>query len=603
MVAFKNREHKAKRDMCGIVGWINFNGENIDRHALIRMRDILVHRGPDHGGIFIDGPTGLAHRRLSIIDLSPAAHQPMSNEDETIWIVINGEIYNYLELRKELESKGYMFNSNSDTEVIIHSYEEWGVDCLQKFIGMWAFAIWDSKKLQLFAARDKLGIKPFYYCFDGTSFMFASEIKALLENTQIDRKIVPQSIYEYLYYGYALGDKTWFYNVKKLLPGHYLLVDKHGLKINKYWDVRIDIDYDRTEEETAFKLRELLEDSVRLCLRSDVPVGAHLSGGVDSSSVVAVASRLCENSIHTFSGAFYEGERYDEREYIKEMVKNYPLNYHEVMVRPDNFLDRMQKIVWHMDEPTAGPGVYPQHFICQLTHDEGIKVILGGQGGDELFGGYPHYLSGIMVNLIRSFKDRNSLYLRKAAPTLSIVYRWLRRYTSVVLELRKRRVNKLLSRDFLKEVDYGSYIMDGDEGMQSADEMMLWDLKNYLPGLLHVEDRMSMAFSVESRLPLLDHRIVELAFTIPLFFKVNSVNSKYILRETNKDILPYKIYSRRDKKGFPTPFSIWTERKAFRDSLREITNDSCKEIFRDDTSVSWEKLNISLWMKLFGVRI
>jgi asparagine synthase (glutamine-hydrolysing) len=593
--------------MCGICGMVNLDGKALDVLALGRMTDALSHRGPDDKGTYIDKNVGLGHRRLKIIDLSDQAAQPMVNEDSSVVITYNGEIYNYIELRADLEKKGHIFKSSSDTEVVVHAYEEWGPSCLDRFNGMWAFCIWDKNKGIFFIARDRLGIKPFYYLYHGNVFIFASEVKAILETPQIRRKFNPQAILEYLYLGYTLNDKTWLKDINRLLPGHYLILDSRGLNRYKYWEPNLAVNYSSSEQATKDKLRSLLEDSLRLRLRSDVEIGAHLSGGIDSSSIVSLASRLYKGDICTFSGTFAESADYDESFFIRSMLNAYPrMNHRQIIIRPDNFLEVMEKIIWHLDEPVGGPGSYPQFFVSNLIRQANVKVVLGGQGGDELFGGYPYYYSGLIqsyFDLLRSTLDMQSFRYSRGVISLKAITSGLRRLISRALRVKRRRLSRTLKKEFLKSADFRCIEREAGFYKGSIEEMMCWDLKNYLPALLQIEDRLGMAFSVEARLPFLDHRLVEFALSIPFYFKINRINFKYILRESLKDSLPPAIYARRDKKGFPTPFKLWAQDWGIREKIRVTAQGPAETIFKNDRNISWEKLNVGLWLNLFRAGI
>lgn len=590
--------------MCAICGIVNLNGEPINAMLLERMTNILSHRGPDSKGSYIDKNIGLGHRRLKIIDLSERAHQPISNEDNSIFITYNGEVYNFIELRQELIQKGHIFKSDSDTEVVLHSYEEWGVDCLSHFIGMWAFIIWDNTRKRLFAARDRVGIKPLYYFYDTNKLVFASEIKAILECNDVPRYADVQSIYEYMLLGYSLGEATWFKNIRKLKPGHYLLLEGRDLVIRKYWQAESKPEYSLDEKKVASDIRRLVENSIQLMLRSDVEIGAHLSGGVDSSCVVAVASRLSPSKLRTFSGIFLEGKAFNESNFIDEVINNININNDKIIISPDNFIDTMDKIVWHLDEPIAGPGVYPQFFVSQFINQCGIKVILGGQGGDELFCGYPHYYSGILNSIFKSLafdKERNyRKYYSDKRFYLKVIWSSMRRYIARLLSLRNKNIIGLFDKDMLNQLNFEKTLQNTGFYKGSLEEMCVWDIENYLPALLQVEDRVGMAFSIETRLPLLDHRLVEYAFKLPFYLKINSNNFKYILRKSMEGIVPESVLERRDKKGFPVPLRIWNRDKKFVSYCRDIES-CCDGILRKSHEFIWERLNIGLWMRKFKI--
>jgi len=590
--------------MCGIAGILNLNGERVDTLALKGMTDTLSHRGPEEEGFYASGNVGLGHRRLKIIDLSSKARQPMPNENSTIFITYNGEIYNFKEIKHELSQRGHIFKSESDTEVVLHAYEEWGVDCLKHFIGMWAFVIWDQVNRRLFAARDRLGIKPFYFFYDKERFIFASEIKAILENKDLPRYADLQSLYEYLLLGYSLGDATWFKDIRKLKPAHYLLLDNRGLVIRQYWRVEAKPEYALSEEKAASDIRELMNDSIRLMLRSDVEVGGHLSGGIDSSSIVTLASRLSAYKLNTFSGVFNE-EGFNESNFINVVADRSHINNHKIVISPDGFMETMDKIMWHLDEPVAGPGAYPQFFVSKLIREHGIKVILGGQGGDELFCGYPYYYSGIINSLLKSLsidKDRHwKKYYSSNKFYLKLILSYTRRYIANLLSLRKKRVNSILKTEVLEQINHDKIWENCGFYKGSLEDMCLWDVENYLPALLQVEDRVGMAFSIETRLPLLDHRLVEYAFRVPLNLKINSNNFKYILRKAMEGIVPESIIARTDKKGFPVPLKIWIRDKDFASSFRKIETYS-DTILRKSDNFTWERINIGLWMNKFKIK-
>jgi len=593
--------------MCGIAGIVSFKNRPFAQEALRRMSAVIAHRGPDDSGqVLLDAGLGvsalLAHRRLKIIDLSPYAHQPMCNEDQSIWLIYNGEIYNYEGLKNQLEAAGHKFKSKSDSEVIIHAYEEWGVECLSKFTGMWAFAIWDGRKKLLFAARDRIGIKPFYYFYDGSDFVFASEIKAVLEYPGVKRCLDHQSLYEYLYMGYSLDDRTWIKGVRKLMPAHYIVLEKGNLSARRYWQPRICPDYEIEEKKAEYDLRALLDESVRLMLKADVEVGMHLSGGVDSSSVVAIANSFASQKIRTYSGIFKEGLEFDESFYINEAVKKYNVANEKILITPDAFIENMKKIVWHMDEPVAGPGAYPQFFISKLINSRNVKVVLAGQGGDELFGGYPHYNSGILDNMRSSQGKAYKDYYSSKDLYFKFYLTYLRKHMGRLLSFKAKRLDKILNRDILKNIDTRQLSEKSGFYKGSFDDMAFWDINNYLPALLHVEDRLSMAFSVETRLPLLNHSLVEYALKLPFYFKINSFNFKYILRMAMKNDLPRAIFERPDKKGFPTPVKIWLNDRPLRQDIYKEIDKQLSGVFTDK-QISWERLNIGLWLKIFQVSL
>ncbi len=627
--------------MCGICGvYYSDNGQVVDKDLLTRMARSMRHRGPDDEGFYIDGNLGLGHERLSIIDVSPSGHQPMSNEDEKLWIVFNGAIYNYLELRQQLTARGHVFRSHSDTEVILHLYEEDGPDCVNRLNGMFAFAIWDVKKRTLFAARDRFGIKPFYYAVNKGCFLFASEIKALFKTGLIQPRLNPPGLADYLTFQFCLEEKTLFQDVNKLLPGHTLLLKAGGSpQVRKYWDLNFEIDTDHDEDYFEHQLFELIEDAVRLRLRADVPVGAHLSGGLDSSTVVALASKLLDVPIKTFTGGFTDGPQYDETHYANIMTQNVGAEHYEIFPTADDFPRMMSELIYHMDEPAAGPGLFPQYFVSKLA-SEHVKVVLGGQGGDETFGGYTRYLIAYLEQCLKGAiagtqeEEKYVVTFGSVLPNLQqldgyeplLRYFWQegvfepedRRYFRLIN--RSNSIRNLINKDLLpdeKEYDpYESYReIFYSAGCPSLINKMTWfDMKTLLPALLQVEDRTSMAVSLESRTPLLDHRIAELVATMPPMVKYKGGRSKHIFRQAVRHVVPSEIYNRTDKKGFPVPLSEWYKQGPVREFAREtilggrarkhglIEISQAEALFNSEREYGrgiWGLLCLELWMETF----
>jgi asparagine synthase (glutamine-hydrolysing) len=619
--------------MCGIVGWINFNGEDIDRHTLIRMRDILVHRGPDHGGIFIDGPIGLAHRRLSIIDLSPAAHQPMSNEDETIWIITNGEVYNYVELTEELLKKGHVFKSKSDAEVIVHGYEEKGINYLHYLNGMFAFALYDRNSNTVFLVRDRVGVKPLYYYVNKNRFLFASEIKALLMHDEIEAETNYEAVHDYLSFEYTLDDGTLFKNIKKLLPGHYIKIGIKGYETKLYWDIDLGTISEKTECESVEQLRKLIFDSVALRLRSDVPVGCYLSGGLDSSLVSAVASQLNKTTLSSFTGRFLEQGNCDEGKYAQIQAYSSQLDYNEIIPDGAKLPDVLPKIIWHLDEPVVGPGIFPQYEVAKLAAKK-VKVILGGQGGDELFAGYHRYVRCLLEQTIvdnyriknfNSFRPIKNILCKLSPREITIFFgsRFLEdlpsRYWLLVRQL--NRNYSYFSPDFInsektamQREKFQALFNSTNSSLDSLNQLLYFDVKNYLPALLQVEDRINMALSIEARLPLLDYRIVEAVFRISGDQKIGvNFERKHLLKKVAKGIVSETILNRRDKMGFNTPFSSWIDGK-LKDYIYDHLTSECffslgligrrntEKILnrsKQNSELIWNLLNLSIWSHTF----
>jgi asparagine synthase (glutamine-hydrolysing) len=587
--------------MCGIAGIFDTR-QRPEAATLDRMLDVLVHRGPDGSGTYFDGGVALGHRRLSIIDISNAGAQPMEYADSRYAITYNGEVYNYVELREELEQLGYAFRSHSDTEVLLAAYASWGEDCLNRFNGMFAFAIWDKIEGSLFCARDRLGVKPFTYTWDGHRFAFASETKALIAGGCAPGAWNPEAIYEFIARGYTTGGRSFHRGVSVLQPGHCATITSAGdLRIRAWWQPVLQPDHAPTRAEWTERIAELLQDAVCLRLRSDVPVGAHLSGGLDSSAIASAAARHAETALHTFTGAFTDDAFSDERQYSRAVNEASGLIGHEVEIGVDELGGVFDRIVWHMDEPIAGPGVFPQMAVCDLVAEHGIKVVLGGQGGDELFGGYLRHRALHYKMLLRNGspmeRARAGMELAKLAAS-----EWRR-----VKRTSTRAGDEQLSQEFLEQVPLETRLAMRQSPLSaaSAPELMLWDLQNYLPALLHVEDRTSMAASIESRTPILDYRLVELALTIPEQMLFAPGDPKPLLREAVAQWLPKSIVERRDKKGFPTPLQHWAERPALKQLVESLTVPTSDGIFaanylkaRDTFSASelWTVMMVQGWM-------
>lgn len=553
--------------MCGIAG-IYDTRERAPRDALERMLAVLEHRGPDGSGIWIDRGVGLAHRRLSIIDVSDAGAQPMRSTDDRHVVTYNGEIYNYVELRVELEQLGFAFRSASDTEVLLAAYAAWGESCLDRLNGMFAFAIWDGAAATLFCARDRLGVKPFTYVWDGHRLAFASETKGLIAGGFAPGARSAEAIYEFIARGYTTGGRSFHAGVSVLEPGCCLRLDASGsLTVRRWWtpDDRPNLEFGAAE--WVERIAELLDDAVRIRLRSDVPVGAHLSGGLDSSAVTAAAARHAADPLHTFTGAFVDDDYSDERRYSRAVNAALGLSAHEVEIGVDELATVFDRIVWHMDEPIAGPGVFPQLAVCDLVAEHGVKVVLGGQGGDELFGGYLRHRA---LHFRRAMQAGHPIDRARAAIELTrlVAGEWRR-----IRRTATRTPDERLAPGFLEQVsrEMREEVRRSPLAAPSAGDLMRWDLRSYLPALLHVEDRTSMAASIESRTPMLDFRLVELALTIPERLLFEPGQPKPLLRRAVGQWLPRSIVRRRDKKGFPTPLQHWSDRPALRALVESLT--------------------------------
>jgi asparagine synthase (glutamine-hydrolysing) len=645
--------------MCGIVGICSLDGSgNLEYTKCVKqMADVLQHRGPDDEGFLAADSvrqegyllTGreskveglriedfkrsvdlfFGHKRLSIIDLSPAGHQPMCNENGQIWIVYNGEIYNYLEVRRELESLTHRFKSQTDTEVILHAYEEWGTDCLTRFNGMWSFAIADLRAKRIFCSRDRMGVKPFYYTYDGKRFCFASEIKAILNVNGFSAQPNEQMIADYLFLGLLdHTDETLFKDIYQLKPGQYLLIERNGLIVRSYWDIEPgDLCLSR-DDDYAERFYELLKDSIRLRLRSDVPVGTCLSGGLDSSSIVCLVNRLMldDKGISpaivgkrqkTFSSCF-EDHIYDERKYIELVAKQTAVEKNYVFPKGENLEDDIERLVWHHDEPFGSTGIYAQWEVMKLAKECGVTVLLDGQGGDELLGGY---LPSFYYLFREEFQRRKWRRLwrelkgfRRYHPTVFtdiVSYGFIPRLRNAI----GRKIDwaqEAFKKKFLRSIPRPSKFEN--------------DLDNYLyhcfrsttlPRLLHYEDRNSMAFSLEARLPFLDFRLVEYIFSLPSDQKIREGITKVILRNAMKRHLPDEVRNRHDKMGFVTPDDVWFKTvlkdkvhgvlnsKSFSDrgyfvvqKVKETFEDCC-EGKRSIGPTLWRWVNLELWFRTF----
>lgn len=547
--------------MCGINGLLYFDrSRTADEEILARMRDVATHRGPDDRGLYARGNVGLGFNRLSIIDLS-GGHQPMSNEDGTVWIVFNGEIYNFLELHRELIGRGHVFRTRSDTETIVHAWEEYGEKCVEKLRGMFAFAIWDERRRILFAARDRLGIKPFYYFYDGEQFAFASEIKSLLQVPGAPKELDAAAISEFLRRRYVIAPYTMLRGIRKLEPGHTILVKGDDVRTGRYWELPMETRTDITESGALEETGAILEESLRMHLVSDVPLGAFLSGGIDSSCVVGLMAKLGVADIKTFSIGYDSAE--SELDYARVVAEHFHTDHHELRLTPTGFRDILPKIVWHMDEPVGDTACIPLYYLARFAREK-VTVVLSGEGSDEIFGGYPIYRR--MLN----FELYNRLPLASMAGRLLAGCAGdskVGKYADMLgrpLEWRYGGVGGLFSRAQASRLFPWNSTLDGVANayrrcahLPALARMSYIDLKTWLPDDLLVKaDRMTMANSLELRVPFLDHRLVELAARLPQRLKVRGKTTKYLLKKWAGPLLPDRIIH-RSKKGFPVPTKSW----------------------------------------------
>ena len=561
----------------------------MDEGAIRRMAAVLAHRGPDGEGVFVKDHVGLGHRRLAIIDLSPAAHQPMSNEDGSIWIVFNGEIYNFHELRETLIRKGYSFRSASDTEVIVRLYEDKGLDAIRELRGMFALAIWDANQKHLLLARDRLGKKPLFY-FDGPSaFIFASELQSLLEDHSVPRTPDLAAIRNYLTYSYVPYPQTAFQGIRKLPPAHYLLVREGHLLLHRYWDLDYAKQTREPQEALTERLRGSLEEAVRLRMVSDVPIGAFLSGGIDSSTVVALMSRLSKGPVKTFSIGF-EDEAFSELPHARVISRRFGTDHHEFVVKSDA-VAILPLLVRHFGEPFADSSAVPQYYLSKLA-SESVTVALSGDGGDEGFGGYGRYVAALLARpadrlpgpLRNGFAalGRGLATFPRATPFLLRAGHFLRalnddpgrRYARWMSCFDGDQQVALFSKDFLERVrsiDPEGLILDAYRTSDAAhflNATLDVDVRTYLPNDLLVKvDITSMANSVEIRCPFLDHPLIEFAASLPPSVKIRGLKKKYLLKRAVADLLPEQILD-RPKQGFAVPIDQW-----FRHDLKEMAHD------------------------------
>lgn len=580
--------------MCGICGIVyRDNKRGPDRQLLSRMADTLFHRGPDDGGEVVIGSAGLGMRRLSIIDIL-TGHQPMSNEDGSITIVFNGEIYNYRQIRRVLEDLGHRFRTNCDTETIVHGYESWGVDVCTRLNGMFGFALWDNSERVLVLARDRLGIKPLYYYTDEEKLVFGSEIKAILKSPDIEKHIDPVALNNYLSFEYIPAPRSIFKEIRKLMPGHLLIYKNGRINIQSYWKLNLD-QRKLSEEEAAENLRELLKDSVRLRLISDVPLGAFLSGGIDSSIMVSQMALIANAPVKTFSIGFKESS-YNELRYARSVARRYETEHHEFVVEP-KVLELTEKLISYLDEPFGDFSIFPTYLVSKMARDY-VTVALSGDGGDELFAGYDTYRAHMFDRIVysriprvlrRAIIESAATALRPTSKKKGAINSFKRyvmgtmlpdslyhaRWMAFLQEWERERIFSGDLWNVIKSTDHYDFIhrysIEAD-GMDDITRSGYIDLKTYLVDDILVKvDRMSMATSLEARVPYLDHRIVEFAFSLPPELKMRRLKTKYILKKTFWNDLPEEV-QKRDKQGFSIPIKNWI-RGELRPMMMDLLNE------------------------------
>jgi len=626
--------------MCGICGIFFANREwRVHGDVLARMNRRIVHRGPDDEGFFVEENVGLAMRRLSIIDVK-SGHQPLANENRDVWIIFNGEIYNHAELRENLEARGHQYRTRSDTETIVHLYEEYGSACVNHLRGMFAFVIWDRRRRVLFAARDRLGIKPFYYRWDGKSFLFGSEIKTILTYPGVDAEFDRGRLAEYLTFGYITGPQTMYAGIRKLVPGHTLELSERGEpKISRYWDLVVPVDELPREHSYYVKnYREKLESAVGSHLMSDVPLGVFLSGGLDSSAVAALTAKIRGDKIQTFAVGYGE-EEFSELPYARQVAAHIHSHHHEVRLSREEFFGSLPRLIWHEDEPIVWPSSVSLYYVARLARER-VTVVLTGEGSDETLAGYTRYA----WTLLNSKMDRT---YRAMLP--AFLRRWFRQGIAsapLYASLHRKLEHTFLMRDgaswpsFYFDNFYSAFA-DAEfaqlltpEALQSAGHaydgsmepwerssgdllhrLLYTDINSYLIELLMKQDQMSMAASIESRVPFLDNPLVEFTARIPAAHQIKGMAGKFILKEAVEDLLPHDIIYRK-KMGFPTPWAYWLSGPQLqqietlltepRSSARGLFRaDAISRIFaehraghRDHGNRIWRLLNLELWQRV-----
>ncbi len=626
--------------MCGICGIFHRDARRlVEQSALADMSAQIVHRGPDEDGSYVDGNVALAIRRLSIIDVQ-SGQQPIGNEDQNLWIVYNGEIYNHQQLRKELESHGHRYRTKSDTETIVHLYEEYGAECVQRLRGMFAFAIWNRRTRRLFIARDRLGIKPLYYRLEGGTLLFGSEIKAILKYPEVKPEFNPGVLAEYLAFGYIAGPETMFTGIRKLLPGHTLEIGETGeMKISQYWDLTTPRDANEHSRDYYVNgYRDLLEESVASHLMSDVPLGVFLSGGLDSSVVAALTQKIRREPIETFSVGYSE-ESFSELPYARQVADHLGSKHHEIRMSCRDFFDILPALVWHEDEPMAWPSSVSLYFVARLAKSR-VTVVLTGEGSDETLGGYARYawtlMNSSMDNVYRALTPAGLRKLLRSGLRASPLSAAMRRKLEHTFLLRDGEAWSSLYFDNFysafsaeEQRDLLASLAQGTAGDAYANSLRYWnqssgdllhrmlytDIKTYLVELLMKQDQMSMAASIESRVPFLDHQLVEFTAEIPARYSIRGRDGKSILKSVAEDLLPRSVIDRK-KMGFPTPWSRWLgaqldgleamllepralHRGLFRRDAIECLFAEHRAGRRDHGDRIWRLLNLEIWHRVF----
>jgi asparagine synthase (glutamine-hydrolysing) len=625
--------------MCGIAGIIGLgDAPPVDEGLIEGMADVIAHRGPDDAGIYLspDRRAALANRRLAILDLSPAGHMPMPDASGKLWITYNGEVYNHADYRQELQDRGYAFRGHSDTETILYLFQEHGPEALHRLRGMFAIAIWDEDKQELFLARDRIGVKPLYYTFAGGYFIFASEIKVILQHPAVRRAVDEEALYHFLSFLTTPAPHTLFSGIYKLPPGHYVILDREGsLHISEYWDVfdSAQTHPDWTEAQYCEALRETLRESIRLRMVSDVPFGVFLSGGIDSSTNVALMAEQMDRPVQTFSVGYAGQERYNEFQYARLVAQRFGAEHHEVVIDEEDLVNFLPALVYYQDEPIADPVCVPIYYVSKLARDSGTIVIQVGEGADELFCGYTHWL-----DILRLYHGAWQAFaclpagLRRAALAVAplsrdtIRYEFVRRAVAgeelfwggaeAFGEARKSRLISVSLRERLGDLSSWDVIRPYRQRFEQRSggaDYLAWmaylDLRLRLPELLLMRvDKMSMATSVEARVPYLDYVFVGLAISIPEQVKLRGQTTKYLFKQAVRGLIPEQIID-RPKQGFAVPINEWMETRLGNVMRRKLASFVRRTDYFDPAVVemmmerndylTWYLLNFALWHELW----
>lgn len=619
--------------MCGIAGIIKLqSGDQAEPEVLRNMLQRIIHRGPDDNGMLVDGELAMGMRRLSIIDLQDG-RQPIQNEDGRFSVILNGEIYNYIELRKSLESKGHQFRTQSDTEVIVHLFEEYGEGCVDHLRGMFAFAIWDHHQRELFLFRDRMGIKPLYYIIENDRITFGSEIKSLLTVPGVRPSVDLEALSEYLALKYVPAPRTMFEGVRSLPPGYKIVIRNGKVEIKQYWEMSFANKHQyASEEECVDALMEKLHESVKLRLRADVPFGAFLSGGLDSSTIVALMSNVLDEPVNTFSVGFADLPGRDELPFARQVAEQFNCNHREILVGANDFLLHAEKVMWHLEQPIADQATVATYMVAKLAREH-VKMVLTGEGGDELFAGYARYVGqkygwplSCMPRPIKStiryaVEKLPGLRRQKIAinaltqnSEVARISNWFPLFKG---DLKTKVVTDLLKPLVSKSVNSVASYLNRCDAKNSLDRMLYVDSKAWLSDYLLLRgDKLTMANSLEGRVPLLDHELVEFACSLPTQYKLKGRTRKYLLKKAAAKLLPEKIINRK-KQGFPIPIEKWLRNDA-NEMMRDLLSDDClrrrgffepnvvnnmisshESGYADYATELWGLMSVELWMRQF----